>query len=100
MDITKREFDESIAAHKDCEAECDRLRASNAVLVEALELALAAIDNSLRSAGSSTAGFIAARRLMAKAEKAARAAMLSTESRRRLFFCQQSLPQHGRPHSS
>lgn len=44
-------------------------------LLKALELALSAFDNSLRSAGTSTAGFIASRRLMAKAQREARVAV-------------------------
>ena len=62
-------------AHK----ELTRVRAINAALVEALELAKRALNNSLRSAGSSTAGFIASRiasrKLMAAAEQKARAAL-------------------------
>ena len=52
-----------------------RLIAAAPQLLEALELALSAFDNSLRSAGTSTAGFIATRKLLAKAQKAATAAI-------------------------
>ena len=52
---------------------------SRAALVGALRLALSALDNSLRSAGSSTAGFIASRKLMAKAQSEARAALKLAE---------------------
>jgi len=47
----------------------------NDELVAALELADSALDNTLRSAGTSTAGFIAARRLVAKAQIAVIAAL-------------------------
>ena len=40
---------------------------NHAALVAALELAESALDNSLRSADTSTAGFIATRKLMARA---------------------------------
>ena len=56
-------------------AERDRLLVGNGELVKVLELALSAFDNSLRSAGTSTAGFIATRKLMAKAQNQARAAI-------------------------
>ena len=49
-------------------------------LREALKLALSAFDNSLRSAGTSTAGFIATRKLMAKAQSAAKAALAPQEA--------------------
>ena len=44
-------------------------------LLDVLELALSAIDNSLRSAGPSTAGFIATRKLMALAQTQGRAVL-------------------------
>jgi len=44
-------------------------------LADALELADKALDNALRSAGTSVAGFIATRKLMAKAQAAGRAAL-------------------------
>ena len=44
-------------------------------LLAALKLALSSFDNSLRSAGTSTAGFIANRKLMAKAQTQARTAI-------------------------
>ena len=56
-------------------AERDRLVVEKVKLVEALQLAFSAIDNSLRSAGASTAGFIATRKLMAKAQDQVRAAL-------------------------
>ena len=55
--------------------ERDRLVALNARLVGALKLAETSIDNSLRSAGSSTTGFIAAHNLMVKAQNEARATL-------------------------
>ena len=58
-------------------AERDRLLVGNGELVKVLELALSAFDNSLRSAGTSTAGFIATRKLMAKAQNQARAVLLA-----------------------
>ena len=48
--------------------ECDRLKV-------ALELALDALDNSLRSAGTSVAGYLATRKLMAKAQTQGRAVL-------------------------
>lgn len=52
-----------------------RLIASAPDLLEALETATIALDNALRSAGTSTAGYIATRKLMAKAKTEARAAI-------------------------
>lgn len=52
-----------------------RLIAAAPALLEAATLAVAALDNSLQSAGTSTAGFIATRRLMAEAHTAIRAAI-------------------------
>ena len=64
-----------LAAAPNTAAERDRLVKVNERLAGALALALSAFDNSLRSAGTSTAGFIATRKLMNKAEAAARAAL-------------------------
>ena len=52
-----------------------KLYAAAPKMVVALELARSAITNSLGGAGTSTAGFIATRRLMAKAQKAATVAI-------------------------
>ena len=57
-------------------ARCARLVVENKGLVVALKLALSVFDNSLRSAGTSTAGFIASRKLMSKAQCTARAVLL------------------------
>ena len=59
----------------DAEKRCIELLQERDGLVEALELALSALDNSLRSAGTSTAGFIATRKLMAKAQTQGRAVL-------------------------
>ena len=58
----------------DCGA-FERLKATNVELVKALEQAQRALDGVVRSAGQSTAGFLAGRRQVAKAKIAAGAAL-------------------------
>ena len=54
---------------------CDQLKTLNDELVKALEQAQRALDGVIRSAGQSTAGWLAGRRQVAKAESTARAAL-------------------------
>lgn len=57
------------------EQRAEALKADKERLEAALGLAEKAFDNALRSAGTSVAGFIATRKLMARAQTAARAAL-------------------------
>ncbi len=68
-EVIAQAFDESTA--KRIVTACN----AHAEIVAALETAESALDNTMRSAGSSVAGFMATRRLVAKAHISARVAL-------------------------